>query len=313
MYSAPTGRIRNAGLGEVPLPGGWEIVDGVLQTTDGWYYQGLRDAKGGLAEPSNAVTVEVDAPGGGRSRLLDAGPIATYLQAKNDEAAYDARSNSRMFDRGDIIDGNGNVVGHYDYNPAAPIVEDPFVQAMQDAIASGDQSRIAAVAAQYGHPLPAAAPAPGPAYYLRDGLTYGADGTPLPASDPRSYNALSDLYRQIGVTPGAVTPEVLKLIQLNPDLVEGLPPDQAAILKRTLRSLAGQGALPTAIAPASGSSAPVLTPAGPTLLAPTGLPPVLLPAPSASGFAAIARSPIAWLAGIGMVWLFATKRARRSR
>lgn len=103
--------------------------------------------------------------------------------------------------------------------------------------------------------------------YLQDGLTFGANGQPLSAADPNSYNALSDLIGQTqagGTSPGVVTSKMQDLISQNPALAATLPKNYADQYGGTLASLgvtAGSGGsmLPTT---APGASSPP-TPSAP--------------------------------------------------
>jgi hypothetical protein len=123
-----------------------------------------------------------------------------------------------------------------------------MVQELNAAVASGDPAKIAAVQAKYNTAPP---PAPtGPARYLIDGLEQNADGTPV----QNGYNALSDTYRQQGITPGAVNQNIIDLVKKNPALVNTLPPEQAATLTRTLASMGINVPSPAArLSPGSGS------------------------------------------------------------
>lgn len=79
---------------------------------------------------------------------------------------------------------------------------------------------------------PSTAPT-GPATYLIGGQTVDANGNPVAGG----YNALADLYRQLGTTPGAVNPQVLDLLRQNPNLAQGLPSGSQGTLAATLQNL----------------------------------------------------------------------------
>jgi hypothetical protein len=219
----------------------------------------------------------------GTGNAVDGGPInQADLDAFSKGLETSAQSNNLQFHNGVATDGNGKIAGYYkpgqNISSRDQLSQSPFdwskdqlayasdqanvrpmVQELNAAYASGDPTKIAAAQAKYNTAPP---PAPtGPARYLIDGLEQNADGTPV----QNGYNALSDTYRQQGITPGAVNQNIIDLVKKNPALVNTLPPEQAATLTRTLASMGISVPSPAArLSPGSGSDTggPSSTPLG---------------------------------------------------
>lgn len=71
-----------------------------------------------------------------------------------------------------------------------------------------------------------------PARYLINGVTQDASGKPIQGG----YNELSDLYSQLGTTPGSVNPRIAAAVKANPKLIDALPVADAETLRRSLAS-----------------------------------------------------------------------------
>lgn len=73
-----------------------------------------------------------------------------------------------------------------------------------------------------------------PAHYLINGLDQDASGKPVQGG----YNELSDLYKQLGTSPGSVgDPRILAAVKANPKLIDALPVADAETLRRTMQSV----------------------------------------------------------------------------
>jgi hypothetical protein len=71
---------------------------------------------------------------------------------------------------------------------------------------------------------PAPAPSTEPARYLINGVEQYADGTPVQGG----YNALLDVYRQLGLPVGSYSPQVQSVIDANPGILSTLTQQQQA-------------------------------------------------------------------------------------
>ena len=100
------------------------------------------------------------------------------------------------------------------------------------ALAPKDQAGVQQAMANLPHPDNSGT-STAPPVYLTGGQEVDASGNPVPGG----YNALSDVYRQLGITPGTVNPTIERLVQQNPNLIAGLDPAARGTLMNTLQSL----------------------------------------------------------------------------
>lgn len=228
-----------AGLGNVPIAGldsAWSLGDPASDMWGASFYDGSK-VMGKVSNPNS--------PSGFSWETQATLYAAPWDQATEDKITAAANANFASPEH-----------TAYEYDKAAAASPEPMHSvlidpewraiALQggtvhwDSLSAELQDKIKAVPLLYAQltgdqatfdKLAAAQPAPtapsGPARYLQGGLETYADGTPVPGG----YNALTDLYRQLGTTPGTYTPQAAALIAQNPALLGTLTPAQQSAYK----------------------------------------------------------------------------------